>query len=241
MKTYLRKTILVICLILATSLIILGCTKQNNTVTPTPPTDSPSPIKPDTNTPAPTQPTTPAEPTQPSVVDNRDVKDFIPLKVGNIWEYEGEGNEYASYTQEVEFEKGNRFQLTTDTGGTVMANIFEVRKDSIVNVFRKGEEYEHKNLLSEKDNLNVTLLKSPIAVGTKWVSEENTYEIVDTKAKLTVPFGDFNDCVVVKLTFKDGSEQYMTYKDGVGMLQSEFRAGDSKIFSRLKSFTNKKK
>jgi hypothetical protein len=222
---------MIFCIILLAAASTISCATQNEPKAPTPPT----------NTPTPTEPAKPTEPTTPNVVDKRDIKTFIPLEVGNIWQYEGEGNEYASYTQEVEFQKDNRFQLSTDTGGTVMANIFELREDSIVNVFRKGEEYDHKNLLNQTNNLEVTLLKLPIAVGTKWISEENTYEIIDTNAKLTVPFGTFENCVVVKLIFKDGSEQYMTYKDGVGMLQSEFRTGDSSIFSRLKSFMNKKK
>lgn len=195
---------------------------------PTPPTYTPTPVEPAKE---------PATDAPPPV--NKPVSDYIPLKVGSKWEYIGEGNEFASYTQEVIFQKDNRFQLATDTGGTVMANIFEVREDRILNIYQMGEEYDHKNLLNEESNLNVTLLKKPLQVGNKWISEENVYEIIDTKATVTVPYGTFSDCIIVKLTYKDGSESYMHYKDGIGMLQSEFISGDFRVFSRLNKFTSK--
>lgn len=180
---------------------------------------------------------TPAPPTPP--VEEKDIGLYMPMKVGSIWEYEGEGNEYASYTLSVEYEEENRYQLARDNGGTVIADIYEVREDSIVHVYLAGESYDHSNLLKQQNNLEDIVLKLPIEVGNKWVSEENSYEIIDTKATLIVPYGTFNDCVVVRRTYKDGSEEYMSYKEGVGMLQSEFRTGDFSIFSRLKSFSSK--
>lgn len=183
------------------------------------------------------QPETPIPPTPP--VEEKDIGLYMPMKVGSIWEYEGEGNEYASYTLSVEYEEKNRYQLTRDNGGTVIADIYEVREDSIVHVYLAGESYDHTNLLKQQNNLEDIVLKLPIEVGNKWVSEENSYEIIDTKATLIVPYGTFNDCVVVRRTYKDGSEEYMSYKEGVGMLQSEFRTGDFSVFSRLKSFSSK--
>lgn len=180
---------------------------------------------------------TPAQPITP--VEEKDIGLYMPMKVGSIWEYEGEGNEYASYTLSVEYEEENRYQLTRDNGGTVIADIYEVREDSIVHVYLAGESYDHTNLLKQQNNLEDIVLKLPIEVGNKWVSEENSYEIIDTKATLIVPYGTFNDCVVVRRTYKDGSEEYMSYKEDVGMLQSEFRTGDFSVFSRLKSFSSK--
>lgn len=226
-KSIYKSFVILFCLLLLTA-GLYSCTdkKPEN---PTPPTYTPTPVEPEQE---------PAE-QPPSEPVKKSISEYFPLKTGYTWEYEGEGNEFASYTQRVEFQDGSRYQLVTDTGGTTMANIFEVNGDSIKNVYKIGEAYDHKNLLKEKDNLDVTILKTPLEKGNKWVSEENTYEITDTDATITVPFGTFEHCIVVKLTFKDGSETYMHYKDGVGMLQSQFVSGDYRILSKLKSFTKK--
>lgn len=223
-KRFLHKSIFIIFIFIIMIVTTLGCTaKQPEVTTPIPaPTPTPAPVP----TPAPAE-------------EEIDISDYIPMKVGYIWEYEGEGNEYASYTSKIEFAENNRYQEAQDNGGTVMANIYEVRDDSIIHVYQMGENYEHKNLLKEKDNLEDIVLKLPIQVGNKWVGEENSYEIIDTKATITVPYGTFNDSVVVKRTYKDGSESYLHYAKGVGLLQSEFRSGEFKVFSRLKKFSTK--
>ena len=215
-KGLLYKGLILIFTIFIITATTLGCTaKQPEVATPAP-APTPAPAK-----------------------EVEDISAYMPMKVGYLWEYEGEGNEYASYTSKIEFAENNRYQEAQDNGGTVMANIYEVTEDSIVHVYQMGENYESKNLLKEKDNLADVILKLPIQVGNKWVGEENSYEIIDTKATITVPYGTFNDSVLVKRTYKDGSESYMHYKEGVGLLQSEFRSGDFKVFSRLKSFSGK--
>lgn len=225
-KRQLNKGLILIFTILIITSTILGCTaKQPDVTTPTPVPTQPIP-----------PPVTP-EPTAP--LEETDISVYMPMKVGYIWEYEGEGNEYASYTSKIEFAENNRYQEARDNGGTVMANIYEVTEDSIIHVYQMGESYESKNLLKEKTNLQDTVLKRPIQVGNKWISEENSYEIIDTKATITVPYGTFNDCVVVKRTYKEGGEDYYHYAEGVGLVQSEFRSGDLKVFSRLKSFSGK--
>jgi len=229
-KGLLNKSLILLFAILIITAIALGCTaKQPEVTTPVP-------------DPTPTQPVPPEQPpvTPAPVEEVKDLSAYMPMQVGYIWEYEGEGNEYASYTSKIEFAENNRYQEAKDNGGTVMANIYEVRDDSIVHVYQMGENYEHKNLLKEKDNLADIVLKLPIQVSNKWVGEENSYEIIDIKGTITVPYGTFNDCVVVKRTYKDGSEDYSHYAEGVGLLQSEFRSGDFKVFSRLKNFSGNK-
>jgi len=163
---------------------------------------------------------------------------FYPLKAGNMWEYEGEGMEYASYIQKVAASSGNRHQVTIDNGGTVVANVMEESKDSIVNTYRSGEAYNNENILDKPSNVNIIMLKTPLEKGNFWISEENHYEIIDTEADVTVPVGEFKDCIAVKVTFKDQtSNMIYYYKKGIGMVQSEFRTdvGDL-ITSKLKRY-----
>ncbi|HPL52559.1 MAG TPA: hypothetical protein PLW11_00275 [Bacillota bacterium] len=170
--------------------------------------------------------------------DEESLIGFYPMKAGNVWEYEGEGMEYASYVQEVLFDSGNKHQLAIDNGGTDTANVIEERKDSIVNTYRSEEAYDKINILGEPGNINIILLQTPLEKGNFWISEENHYEIADTEADVTVPAGEFKGCIAVKVTFKDQTSNMMYYyKKGIGMVQSEFRTdtGDL-IASKLKRY-----
>lgn len=163
---------------------------------------------------------------------------FYPLKEGNVWEYQGEGMEYASFMQKVIFTSGNRHQITVDNGGTVISNVLEESNESIINTYRSGEEFSGENLLDEPGNTNIIILQLPLEKGNFWISEENHYEIIDTEADVVVPAGEFKDCIAVKVTFKDHtSNMIYYYKSGIGMVQSEFKteSGDL-ITSKLKRY-----
>lgn len=163
---------------------------------------------------------------------------FYPLKVGNIWEYEGDGMNYSTFVQKVVFRKGNRYQINIDNGSTVMANILVENKDNIINTYKSGEISNNVELLDKGRNVNIILLQLPIEKGNFWISEENHYEIIDTAADITVPAGRFEDCIAVRMTFKDNtSNMIYYYKEGIGLVQSEFRteAGDL-ITSKLKKY-----
>jgi len=186
-----------------------------------------------TPTPAPEpEPVPEPEPEEESLIG------FYPLKEGNMWEYEGEGMEYASFTQEVIFSSGNKHQVIVDNGGTVISNVLEENNDSIVNIYRSGEEFTGGNLLDKPGNVNIVMLQTPLEIGNFWISEENHYEIINTEADVVVPAGEFKGCIAVKATFKDQtSNMTYYYKQGIGMVQSEFRTdtGDL-ITSKLKRY-----
>ena len=187
--------------------------------------------------PAPTPTPTPAPEPEPAP-EEESLIGFYPLKEGNMWEYEGEGMEYASFIQKVIFSSGNRHQVTIDNGGTIIANVLEESKDSIVNTYRSGEEFSGGNLLDKPSNVNIIMLQTPLEKGNFWISEENHYEIINTEADVVVPAGEFKGCIAVKVTFKDQtSNMTYYYKQGIGMVQSEFRtdAGDL-ITSKLKRY-----
>jgi hypothetical protein len=208
-------------------IMLIGCTAQKPQI-PSPPTYTPTPVEPQSDV-----QTQPPEPVAESI------KDYIPLKAGNKWVYEGEGSDFASYTQEVTHQKDGRYQLKTTAAGNTTINIYEVRDDSIANVYVAQGADGDKNILSRADIADIVLLKLPIAVGTSWVSEQNSYEIIQTDARVTVPAGTYDNCVVVRLTFAEGSTTLLYYKRGVGLVLSEFSNNQDSIVSRLKSFESK--
>ena len=163
---------------------------------------------------------------------------YYPLKVGSEWEYEGEGNEYAAYTQKVTYSEDNKYQVMIDNGGTRAANIYEIKDDSIVNTYMEGEVYDEKNVLENNANIDTIIIKLPIEAGNKWVSEENSYEIIDINASVTVPAGTFQDCITVKEIYKDKTAyRNYYYKKNVGLVKSEYKTNDGfTVSSLLKSY-----
>lgn len=177
-------------------------------------------------------------PTSTPVPEKESLVGFYPLKEGNVWEYQGEGMEYASFIQKVIFSSGSRYQITVDNGGTVISNVLEESNESIINTYRSGEEFGGENLLEEPGNTNIIILQLPLERGNFWISEGNHYEIIDTEADVVVPAGEFKDCITVKATFKDHtSNMIYYYKQGIGMVQSEFKTESGDIItSKLKSY-----
>ncbi|MEW6244065.1 MAG: hypothetical protein AB1497_07370 [Bacillota bacterium] len=89
-------------------------------------------------------------------------EDFFPLSLGSTWDYEGEGNEFASFSRVVLFSDGRRAQVEEDNGGTVLAVIFEATDDAVMRVFTQPEQYERKSLLDEPPNEGTIVLKAPL-------------------------------------------------------------------------------
>lgn len=177
----------------------------------------------------------PAPPESPSGnVEQVNVADYLPLKQGNKWSYEGIGNEYASYYQEVVYEQDNKYQVIVNNGGTVTVNRYEVTEDSILITYREHEFYDDTNILKQPPNFESIILKLPLVTGNNWISEQNTYEIYSTNSAVQVPAGSFADCVVVKVTYKDsGNTSLYYYKKGIGLVKSEYVMDNKESVSSL--------
>lgn len=165
--------------------------------------------------------------------------DFFPLTAGSIWSYQGEGNEYASFTRKVLFTEGNRAQIEESNGGTVLAVIYEVTNSAVRRIFRREEAYEAANLLKEKPTESVTILSAPFRVGKAWTSGGTRYEITDVNATLTVPAGTFSGCLVIKNSNPSAREQSVVreyYKEGIGLVKREFVSGETRVTSSLEKY-----
>lgn len=225
-----KNNIIILAILIALFLFLLAACKEKQPANPSP--AGPLPSEPE---PGATEPTTqPAKPTP----EEETMIGYFPLKVGNTWEYEGKGMEYAEYKQWVKYEKENKYQVMVDNGGTLIASVFTVGKDSIATTYKESEASDEKNVLDMKNNVDITVLKLPLKKGTSWVSEENSYSIVQTDAEITVPAGSFKDCVVVKAVFKDKATfMLFYYKKSIGLVQSEFHAENGEIItSKLKKY-----
>ena len=225
MKNVIRLSLLAF--LLSSIFLLVGCTKSAQ---PPLPESSQS----ETTTPAKTPVTTP-EPAK-EVVPAVKVGDFFPTVAGSTWEYQGEGNEYASFSRKILFVSGNLAQIREDNGGTVSASVFKISAEEVTRIFFLGEAYGQTNYLKSPSNENIVILKTPLQVGTKWTEPNETREIVDLKASVTTPAGSFGQCLKVKIS-NANSTTFEYFKNGVGMVKREFISGDIKISSSLKKHT----
>ena len=215
--------------LLSFSLLLVGCSKSAQ---PPLPESKPSP----TSTPAKTPVITPSPAPAKEVVPAVKLADFFPVVAGSTWEYQGEGNEYASFSRKIVFTSGNLAQIREDNGGTVTASVYKISPNSITRIYNLAEAYGPTNHLKSPPNENLVILKTPLQVGTKWTEPNGTREIVDLKATITTPAGSFTQCLKVKISDKN-STVYEYFKSGVGMVKREFISGDTTISSSLKKHT----
>lgn len=218
-----KKISVVLLLILALGLLG-GCQTTNNQ-TNNPPANN----VPGNNVPGNNQTTTPPEEMP---------KDYYPVTVDSYWEYEGTGNEYASFTRKVLFAKGKLAQTSEDNGGTVATRVIEMTDSYVKVVYMQGEDYEPKNLLETgyTANANDILLQAPVKVGTTWAGTNTNKQIIAVDAAVDTPAGKFENCVKVKLPGQNDTI-YQYYKEGVGMVKQEFVTTDNEIItSTLKKY-----
>ena len=166
------------------------------------------------------------------ITTNKKPGDFFPLTKGSTWQYQGEGNEYASFSREVLFTQDDRAQIREDNGGTVSSSVFKRTDSEVVVIFFQGEAYGESNFLEQKPNENLIVLKAPLEVGTKWENRTGIREIVDVNTTVDSPAGKYEKCIVVKISSPD-STLFEYFKDGVGMVKREFISGDSRVTSIL--------
>lgn len=210
-------------LIFLLGLLPLGCSRDTKTV----PDTKAQQDKPKSGEQAPKAP--------PEKKSAQKARDYFPLTRGSTWEYQGEGNEFASFTREVLFVKDNRGQIRESNGGTVSAMVFEVTDSAVTRVFNLPETYEKVNLLDRPSNENVVILKTPLEVGIRWKDPNGERQIVDVNATVTTPSGKVENCVKVKIAGQH-SVVYEYFKEGVGMVMREFISGEARVTSTLKRF-----
>lgn len=162
--------------------------------------------------------------------------DFFPHAVGNLWEYEGFGNEYASFRREVLYAEGNRFQVKEDNGGAVSTAVFEVSEDAVVRVINRPESYEPANMLRNEDEEMTVILKAPLRPGVAWSQGDTRCEIVAVDATVDAPAGVFTGCLQIKKKENSDDVVFEYYKKGVGLVKREFISGDVTVTSVLKSY-----
>ena len=173
---------------------------------------------------------------------SQNLKSWFPPLEDTYLEYEGVGNEFASFTRYPQFTYENTLQMTESTGGTDVVRIYEYSDNQVEEMFsRPGtyvrEDFVDTGLSSGSDNL-VILLQKPIELNHSWESPNGTVsEITDLDVEIETSEG-----IIEALEVTSTHEGYTTlsyYGEGLGLIKrisKQGENGEDDITSTLLSF-----
>lgn len=168
-----------------------------------------------------------------------DVRSYFPMMEGMVYNYAGEGNEFASFQREVIYVQDPYMQVLDTNGGTVVAKVYRVLEDKVELMYQQEEFYQDTNIidqLGEDKSPKEIILKGPIQVGTIWTSGGRKRKIVGVNETLEVPVGIYHRVLVVRIASTDESNKSVTteyFAENVGLIKREFKSGEVLITSKL--------
>jgi len=131
--------------------------------------------------------------------DNTDVEpteleigDYFPFIENTKYVYEGEGNEYASYTVFTDYITENRIQTRTNNGGTEMVKVIENSDGQLKVLMSRGETYFREDFTNTTNNDRDILLKEPLTAGNSWTTVDDVKKsITNVDIEVTIPLGTY--------------------------------------------------
>ena len=214
------------------ALFIVSCGKAP--AAPTTPAESPEIVVPETS-----ENETPAETPEEPMAEELSLDSLYPFTANVEKVFEGYGNEFAAYTEYVDYIQGDKIQIRSNNGGTEMVKVITKTADEIKVVYEEAEVYYKENFLDKASNTAKILLKAPVVVGTTWKNaedESNTITSVDKMIK--TPYGEVKAVEVTTLSTVNG-DQVQTlnyYAEGLGLVHTINKASDYEISSSLKEY-----
>lgn len=188
---------------------------ENNVITPTvTPTITP--------TAAVTLP--PVQTTEPAFT----IADYYPFKENTKYEYQGQGNEYASYTVFTDYKAVNRIQYRINNGGSEVIEVLEYKDGALTKTFSRAETYYRENFLNEKEGKKEILLMEPLVKGTEWTLPDNKKRYISNiDVSIETPAGTYNAIEVTTEGSNSSEKTIDYYAKEVGLVKSVYITGSN--------------
>lgn len=216
-------------------ILLSGCkkVKQEETIDET--GISPVPTNTITEAPTPTVNETVLEDTEETSTEvTLRISDYYPFLENVKYTYDGEGNEYASYTVFTDYIAGNRAQFRINNGGSETIKVLENTNGTLIIHLFRGETYFRENYVDKTDGNDEILLKEPLIKGTEWMLADNRRRYIsNTGVEVTTPYGTFQTIEVTteENATKDKIIDY--YAKDIGLIKSIYSSKDYNISSEL--------
>jgi hypothetical protein len=174
---------------------------------------------------------------EPAPTDNAKISDYFPFGENVKMVYEGQGNEFASYTTYVDYINDDKIQIRTNNGGTEAVKVLQYSDGSLIEINNWGEMYYKSNLTTEEPSISDVLLKEPLAEGTKWqLADGSQREITGMSVAIETPYDSFEALEVT--TMKDEKTiQKQYYALDFGLVKSISTVDDEEISSSIKEIS----
>ncbi len=183
--------------------------------------------------------------------EDLDISSYYPIKNDTRYIYEGTGNEFASYDSYTEYtdQENNMVQQRVDNGGTVLAEIIEIKDGEIKKIFSRSESYYREDFIRDNvlDNLEEKdeeiLLKEPIQRGNSWTLNDGRVRVItDISAEVSTVKGKYEAVEVTTKGPKDSEtpddKTVDYYVKDIGIVKSTFISDVIEITSELKEIEN---
>ncbi|HHZ01647.1 MAG TPA: GerMN domain-containing protein [Tissierellia bacterium] len=168
------------------------------------------------------------------ITESTTIEDYFPIKENTKYSYEGKGNEFATYTEFVDYVANNRIQTRTNNGGTESVKVMEIKDGELLLLYHRGETYFRYNFLEEEYNNGKILLKEPLEEGNSWDYDENTTaKITHISKEVVTHLGNFN-AIEVTLEGEQGKTVNYYAKD-MGLIKTITSGEGYEVSSTLSS------
>lgn len=176
-----------------------------------------------------TEETTSVKETVPPIT----IKDYYPFFEDYFYIYEGEGNEYASYTVFIDYMDETRIQTRTNNGGTETVKVLEHKEGQLSRLLSREESYFRQNYLDNASGPEEILLMEPLTVGTSWTLPDGRKRFISNiDMEITTPASDYLALEVT--TEGDNYKNYDYYVKNIGLVKTLFVSDGNEISSTLK-------
>ncbi|QTD40871.1 hypothetical protein [Sporosarcina sp. Te-1] len=155
---------------------------------------------------------------------NSHVEEFF-MKDGSIAHFQGDGNEYATYTLRTEWLDDRHVNVYEDNGGVVMLRSYRLGTDKIELLQEKPSDVEGTaTTLQAIQNMKPlrTYLEFPLAEGATF----DAWTVTATDADLETPLQPFRHVVIIERSFNDGALSRVYFAAGFGEVKREYIANE---------------
>ncbi|MCM1990455.1 coiled-coil domain-containing protein [Oceanirhabdus seepicola] len=165
------------------------------------------------------------------------ILEYFPIEKINR-KYTG-GFENGGYTEVIKEKFENKLLVEHSDTAVKSASVYEIGEDYVKRIYSSGEGYdENKNYFNEKSNLNYTVLKGPLKIGSSWKNNNSVSIITGIDQGMYTKIGYVNALEITTI-FKGGVVRDY-YVKGIGFVKEEYDRAENDMYilraSELKEY-----
>jgi hypothetical protein len=173
-------------------------------------------------------------PGEPATKPPAHLDEYFPFKENVYKKFKGTGNEFAEFTNYVDFIDDASLQIRTINPGTTTVSVYRLENGAVARVHFAGERYFRLNETAARTEEDV-LIKEPIEIGTTWQAKDgSTRSITAIDMAVDVPAGNYLALEITTAGTYSVQKDY--YAPNVGLVKREFSSKEApgeKIISAL--------